>query len=649
MPKMNAGNRLYFYQLLSRELGVGKQVSLAQVEELFEQHELYPEDVECASVLSLLEELGEAVRITTFKKGRVYVTAQSVEELEEQLAKIAEKPGGKDAGKSWRRKRGGKVVRPERPHHVPRPAPVAEPEPEPAEELKPADTPEPAVAAPEPGTVPAPTPEATPTPKPEPKPEEPAHPSDGHISLNITYVPEDVLELEQEMLAAPTPQEPEPAEAPRREDSLLAHLPQDLYQEVYCNDTLLRLLYQLLPADVEPMAVLDEDWRVARSCGLVSGTRSRVSFPLRYLHADGKTPVEVTLRRSGKSSAGKGWSLAYVDGEDGSGSAHEEVGLEGLPQAQEGAWELLGPSESTSSPLRELAQLMVVGSWDGLLGSLASVAAPERWNYPWEGVERGSRYGILREYLACTLHRVRAEGKLAVATDGSLAAFNTGLLTPFSEDVFAVLEPRQGDIPWSFLGFCCAGSGELGGRMVASLEELPRAASYLASLDDATVETGRLLVLDGELLLGDQLGRLPRGWLSEQLSGNSMALELLGRLEGQEGSGERSATLGLLGRAVKDDPGLHRRLNRALDDAAALALRRVQASYRLAVPAFDPRCDGMRLLVPLCLVRDGHADCALVLAKQPSGNYRGISLMPLAQAHACARVISAEQPNWLAR
>ena len=47
-------------------------------------------------------------------------------------------------------------------------------------------------------------------------------------------------------------------------------------------------------------------------------------------------------------------------------------------------------------------------------------------------------------------------------------------------------------------------------------------------------------------------------------------------------------------------------------------------------------------------LKDFGADCALVLAPQPSGNYRGVAVMSLARAYACARVVSAEQPAWLA-
>ena len=83
--------------------------------------------------------------------------------------------------------------------------------------------------------------------------------------------------------------EPRPQAIPVR---LQSDLPQNFSAE------LLNMLYRILPLDEDVMALLDEDWRVARSTGSLSGTRSKVSFPLRYLREDGSTPVEVTLRRT---------------------------------------------------------------------------------------------------------------------------------------------------------------------------------------------------------------------------------------------------------------------------------------------------------------------------------------------------------------
>lgn len=248
---------------------------------------------------------------------------------------------------------------------------------------------------------------------------------------------------------------PAPAQAPGRPTVVvptpaIAHLPQDFYAEVRCPNEQLSMLYQLLPCDVDPMSVLEEDFRVARSTGAVEGTRSTVAFPLRYQRADGKAPVTVTLRRSAKATAGKYWSLCSVDG----GSV-EEVGLEGLSERE----------SPVLAAERQLAQHVVLGDWGELLGALAGMAQPEQW---------GASRRFLRAHLALTAARVRARGLLAVSQDGTRACFDTGLSDRCGSPVYARLVANDGDIPWRLEGFSPSG-------------DAPR-ASYVDALWQVTVD-----------------------------------------------------------------------------------------------------------------------------------------------------------------
>lgn len=743
MAKVTPGFKLYLYQLLSRELGTGKQTLLPQVEEALAADDIIPSDLECDSIQELVEACSDFLKLRVFKKGRAYVTVLKNEDWDQMLAAPPEKSSGKKTPtggpKTWKKKKGGKktlkAVKPGKQRRDREAAEAAaaeaaaelahqqelevqrlaeeaaarepqveeapaEPLAEPAAESKPMrvdeETPEEkspeepvartlaeimaearaaeaeaeavaeptaepeAVSQPTPAPVPAPElePEAEPEPKPEPETEPapepepalPAAPEPEPISITITYDPYEDMERELERQAAMRPEPaPEPRPKPKPAPSVVApgipsaDLPQDFGADVSCKDALLRILYQLLPYEVEPMAVLDEDWRVARSTGTVSGSRSRVSFPLHYLHEDG-TPITVTLRKTARNLSAKKWNLALVDGDDGSGETHISVGYEGLPASDEGAWsDLSGTTPNPAiSPLRELAQDMVIGSWDRLLGSLAATTAPERWNYPGEGAGKSSRYGILREYLTCTYHCIRCQELVAKSADGSFAAFNTGLLTAFGEDIYACMTARKGDIPWEFAGFATAGSGELGARLTGTISPLPEQANYLSSIESIVPSPGRLVILDLEAIVGRQLGHLPRAFLTELLEGNAEAHELLAA-----GGHLTEESLTKLTRIIKASPSIYRKLRRRLDDAVEQSLRTVRASYRLAVPVYDPAENRTKLLVPLCLVEDGKADCALVLDLQPSGAYRAAALLSLPRAYACARVISREQPSWL--
>ena len=471
MPSIAPGNKLYFYQLFSRELGVGKQTSLARVEEVLAADGLAPDEVGCADARALVEALPEFIKLTVFKKGVVFATVLANPEYDHALDRAAgEKDAGSgaSAGKPWKRRRGVKSVKPIKPRHKERtvePEVVSEPEvtPEPESEQQPETTPQPqqetipepeAVAPeaePEAGAIvsaPAATPEpgrtadllaasrAASEPQGERRADEEVRGAaspvstdaagsvDTHeppITFTITYVPEPEPE------PAPKP-EPAPVPSPLLTTPVQRDLPQDFHADVRCSNELLSLLYQLLPADTDPLTILEEDFRAARGGGTLDGTRSAVTFPLRYQSADGSA-VTVTLRRSAKAVGGKRWALVEVEG-----ATPEDAGIEGLAEAE-------GPLVRAE---RLLAQTVVLGSWDAAVTRLAQSLAPDAW---------GPDNCVLLGYLALTFARVQAEGLLATSEDGTRAAFDTGLLASEGKAHYAQLSAHPGDIPWQLDGF----------------------------------------------------------------------------------------------------------------------------------------------------------------------------------------------------
>lgn len=484
----------------------------------------------------------------------------------------------------------------------------------------------PAPAAPAPAPeVPAPAPEV---PASAPTPAVPAAPAPA------SAVP-----------AAPAPAPAAPAPAPHIPDGL----PHTFSEEVSIKPSFVGMLTRMLPIDEDLMCVLDEDWRVARATGTASGSRNLVTFPLRYLQEDGTAPVTVTIRRTSRPGDARRWHLTLVDGDDGSGNVHMAVGIEGLPQAEGGCWAQLAPVSSAGSPkadpARDLAQFMEIGSWDTMLGTLARAAAPERWNYPGEGVGKESRYGILRDYLASTLARLRTNGGVVTSPDGTLAAFDTGLATPMDEELYAVLSPTGTDIPWHLDGFATAGDGELGSRLTAHLAELPPRACYLERIDDVVLRDGALVIPDYKSLLGANIERLPLGFVASLVAGTD-AQAPLDRLAAA-GPAERATARRDLSRAIEGEPGRYRRACRALDDAIDLSLRRARRSYHHVAPAFDAALGRKLMLLPLALVDDTNIDCALVLELMPSGAYQAAAVASLSRAYAAARVVSEQLPSWL--
>lgn len=565
MAKITAGNALYLYRLLGRELGVGKQTSMARVAEVLEADGIWPEDLGCADVRALCEALTDFTKVTAFKKGQVFVTVMRNEELDRMLERADEPTAAEKAaskGKPWKHRKGAKAVKPQKPRHVEKPAtvePVAEPVAEPAAEEEPQAeaavektaeaevTSEPATkveVASEPAAEPEPEPEPVPQAEPEPAPVAP----EPSIKLTITFDPDPepepapATEPEPVSTAAPAPA---PAPAPARPERAHADLPQDFYADVRCPDEQLSTLYQLLPADVDPMATLEEDFRLARSTHALEGTRSNVTFPLRYQRADG-SPVTVTLRRTARAQAGKHWTLAEVTGD-----APETVGLEGLSRRVEGAWRAFASDEdaaAATSPEDELARYAVLGSWDRLLADLAGTAEAENW---------GTDLHVLKDFLTMAFHRERLQGRLAVTDDGSSAAFDTGLLSPEGEPICAVLEPRDGDIAWELACF--------------STNACARAASYGEAPSVQTV-------------------------IDALLAANTMDLRRLAQ--------------------------------------------RLARNPRTMTLAYDAVANEVRVLLP------GKNDALVV---DLSGNAAQVTgHVSLEDAYSCARVVSSDQPGWLA-
>ena len=479
MSQIKPGHRLYLYRLFRRELGVGKQTALARAAEVLEADGLAPADLGFDDARSLFEELSECVKVTVFKKGAVFVTVLANEEYDQALDR-AEKNGGKNpaGAKSFKRQRGVKNVKPLRPKHIepepePEPEPKVEPEieaapePEAAPEVEPEPEPavaaeedlaaepaieaqaEPEVAAPqEAESAPEPTPgdEADEVLAADPEPEPAPEPS---IKFTITYAPEPI---EQGIAPDPLP-EATADEAPAEEPAAPAtprpsrparpanNLPQDFYADVIVTDEPLSALYQVLPLEVDPVATLEEDFRIARSTGTLDGTRSEVSFPMRFQRRDG-SPVMVTLRRRARAVTGKHWTLASIDAD-----APEEIGMGALERKAAGPWAAFANDDQlkdATSPEAELAQFAVLGSWDKLLEELSALAAPEDW---------GEGRALLRDYLAMRYRRVARERLVSMADDGSSAAFDTGLLSAGGEPIAAILEPHDGDIHWELTCF----------------------------------------------------------------------------------------------------------------------------------------------------------------------------------------------------
>lgn len=117
-PTLSVGNQIYLYRLLSESIGCGRQTIMGKVEEALAADRMGAEDLGFESTRSLLEALDAFVALTVFKGGRIYATVTAQPAWDEALA--APEKQASPAGKSWKRKKADKSLKPVRPRRVKR-------------------------------------------------------------------------------------------------------------------------------------------------------------------------------------------------------------------------------------------------------------------------------------------------------------------------------------------------------------------------------------------------------------------------------------------------------------------------------------------------------------------------------------------------
>ena len=117
-PNLSVGNQIYLYRLLSESIGCGRQTIMGKVEEALAADRMGAEDLGFESTRTLLEALDAFVALTVFKGGRIYATVTAQPAWDEALA--APEKQAAPAGKSWKRKKADKSLKPVRPRRVKR-------------------------------------------------------------------------------------------------------------------------------------------------------------------------------------------------------------------------------------------------------------------------------------------------------------------------------------------------------------------------------------------------------------------------------------------------------------------------------------------------------------------------------------------------
>jgi cold shock CspA family protein len=279
-----------------------------------------------------------------------------------------------------------------------------------------------------------------------------------------------------------------------------------------------------------------------------------------------------------------------------------EFDLRSVPKGFEAAdVKIIGWSE----PSDRLTAFADMGA-PGWLEALKELAEKEPWEYT--RATASEPLPILRSYVRYTFRRLEETNGIAYSTDKTTAAFNTGLVTPNQEEIYAVFRqnPKPKRQPWRLLGFRKGSDWDLIDKFGSSP---PPLASYF---DDPSV-----LLYDRRCELYINMDHV---------------MEHIDRFP----------------KHLQANPYVARQL---LISAEATTKKRVYRSYKTAIPQYYRERGGdggVQLLLPICLENPAQADLALVVAKSESGDaYRGSTVLTLDMAYNNARLLARPDTEWL--
>jgi Domain of unknown function (DUF3825) len=258
------------------------------------------------------------------------------------------------------------------------------------------------------------------------------------------------------------------------------------------------------------------------------------------------------------------------------------------------------PETPTSPWPEDLFDFAFIYVVNDRLQQLAAMAETEDWTY--KHTQSEHPFPILFNYVRYTYRRVAEEGKIALSEDGQFACFNTGLVTPNQEPLYASFDTnrKEGVQPWFFKDWYRRGEWELN-----KFSDLPEMAHYFDDPNSLVFDIRRDFRINVEHIIAETpRERFPEPYASME----NYALQVV--------------------------------LNGAIDSAR----ERIKRSYKTAIPQYYH--GQIQLLLPLCLSNPQRADLALVVEKH-STFYRAATCLTLDMAYNNARQLARPDRDWL--
>lgn len=288
----------------------------------------------------------------------------------------------------------------------------------------------------------------------------------------------------------------------------------------------------------------------------------------------------------------------------------------------------------------ELNQWAYFPDFPAAIRDLKNLALNETWYYTRQKADYPNP--ILSNYLKYTYVRLVYEKKIKEVNE--YAAFNTGLVNALYDPIFALFEKNQneGRQPWFFKKFCVPGQDWAGKILSAHFNPLPEKAKYFESAGDYIYDGHQKPQMDWEHIILENVNRLPIDFLLENKPNNFIFLDTQKMNEDEKKIYYRN-----LADAIKADQKIYRTIKMRIENALETSIKRANWNYKTAIPMYYPTLNTTSLLLPLALLDENVIDVALVIEKQPSGNYIGQTILPLEWAYSNARLITRPDSDWL--
>lgn len=241
------------------------------------------------------------------------------------------------------------------------------------------------------------------------------------------------------------------------------------------------------------------------------------------------------------------------------------------------------------------------------LERLSKMAQPEMWTY--KKIRDVDPYRILRNYFFFTYNRLDEEGKLLLSSDGQYRCMNTGLLTVYNQEIFAIFSKNEvpDKQPWFFNGFF----KETDKFFTTHFSVMPQLANYSDNVKDLVYDSTLELNLRKEHIIDDNF--------------------------------ERFVEVGYTDKML---------INVLLDSAKSILEKKLKRNFKLALPFYYHNTETgeskIQLLAPLYFP-GAPVRLAIVMNKvcsEANEYYEGVTVLPVEWAYMNSRLIVKPDEEW---